>query len=100
MKIFSEAASHESAHIEISKPWERDVPLLLASEQIDSLQILSEHLLPESGDQLTTAIRNPDKLRFKGKKALGRLSEYLYWQMLEAGFRIPPTAAAVLTEKV
>ncbi len=94
MKVFSEAASREAAHIEISKPWERDVPLLLASEQIDSLQILSEHLLPDSGDQLTTAIRNPDKLRFKGKKALGRLSEYLYWQMLEAGFRIPPTAGS------
>ncbi len=94
IQSFVEASAHDEAHLEIAKPWERDVPLLLATGQIDSVQLLSEHLLPESSDQITNAIRNPDKIRFKGKKALGRLSEYLYWQMLEAGLRLPPTAGS------
>jgi hypothetical protein len=94
IESFIEASARDAVHIEVTKPWERDVPLLLATDQIDSVQLLSEHLLPDSGDPITNAIRNPDKLRFKGKKALGRLGEYLYWQMLEAGLRLPPTAGS------
>jgi hypothetical protein len=80
------------AHVEICRPWERDVPLLLATERIDSVQMLSEHLLPDTGLALSAAVRNPDKLRFKGKHAVGRIGEFVYWQMLEAGLHLPPTA--------
>lgn len=84
--------SKASAFIELTKPWDRDVPLLLATERIDSVQILSRHLQPESADSISPAVRNPDALRFKGKKGLGRLGEFIYWKMLDAGLRLPPTA--------
>ncbi len=84
--------SRDSCFIELTRPWERDVPVLLATEKIDSIQLLSTHLLPDTALPLTASVRNPDSLRFKGKKGLARLSEHLYWQMLEAGFRLPPTA--------
>ena len=86
-------------HVEITRPWERQVPMVLATNKIDSVQLLSEHLKPDSALALSASIRNPDTLRFKGKKGLGRLVEYIYWQMLEAGFRIPLTAGSGFTAK-
>lgn len=93
-------AHDEQAHIEIARPWDRDVPLLLTTGMIDSVQVLSEHLLPDEGRTLTSNIRNPDPVRFKGKKALGRLAEFVYWQMLEAGLHLPPTAGSGFDGKI
>ena len=90
----AEAAKEEAAHVELTKPWDRDVPLLLATQQLDSIQLLSGYLLPDSSLPIPPAAFQPDPLRFRGKKGLGRLAEFLYWQMLEAGFRLPPTAGS------
>jgi hypothetical protein len=81
-------------HVELTRPWELHVPVMLATENIDSIQLLSEHLKPLKALPLSATIRNPDGLRFKGKKGLGRLAEHIYWQMLEAGLRIPLTAGS------
>ncbi|MCY2973553.1 MAG: hypothetical protein NTW52_02680 [Planctomycetota bacterium] len=81
-------------HIELTRPWELHVPLLLATDNVDSIQLLSHHLKPLKALPLSPSIRNPDGLRFKGKKGLGRLSEHIYWQMLESGLRIPLTAGS------
>jgi hypothetical protein len=94
ISLLQRASKSDTTQVEISKPWERDVPILLATERIDSVQLLSKHLLPESADEIPADAYNPDKLRFKGRTGLGRLSEYLYWQMLEAGFRLSPTAGS------
>jgi hypothetical protein len=93
-ELLEKIDSITSSFTELTRPWERDVPLLLASEKINAVQLLSAHLLPDTASPLTSSIRNPDSLRFKGKKGLGRLCEYLYWQMLEAGFRLTPTAGS------
>jgi hypothetical protein len=91
----NEVSIGESAiHVELTRPWELHVPLILATNNIDSIQLLSEHLKPLKALPLSATIRNPDGLRFKGKKGLGRLSEYIYWQMLEAGLRLPLTAGS------
>jgi hypothetical protein len=90
-----EVSTKDSAiHIELTRPWELHVPLILATGKVDSIQLLSDHLKPLKALPLSPSIRNPDGLRFKGKKGLGRLSEYIYWQILEAGLRIPLTAGS------
>ncbi len=92
--VLASIDSPTSSFVELTRPWERDVPLLLATEKINAIQLLSAHLSPDIGLPITSNVRNPDSLRFKGKKGLGRLCEYIYWQMLEAGFRLPPTAGS------
>jgi len=92
--LFEQIQEKESSFIEVTKPWDRDLPLLLATGRVDAIQLLSNHLRPDSCDPISIKVRNPDPLRFKGKKALARLSEHLYWKILDAGLRLPPTAGS------
>lgn len=106
---------------ELVRPWSRDLPLLLASDSIRSVQILSscnrpggddrivlvketvkrtlgKALLANGKDKTTSEIFAPfeqdETVRFKDARGLGKLSEAIYWQMLEAGLRITPTAGS------
>lgn len=82
-------------HAEIGRLWERDVPIWLASGHIDSIQLLGSHLTYD-GQRQTPVVPfvDPDPGRFRGPHAGGRLVEYLYWQVLECGLRIAPTAGS------
>ncbi|MEZ6074697.1 MAG: hypothetical protein R3C56_03195 [Pirellulaceae bacterium] len=82
-------------HAEIGRLWERDVPIWLASGHIDSIQLLGSHLTYDGQRQTPVEpLVDPDPGRFRGPHAGGRLVEYLYWQVLECGLRIAPTAGS------
>jgi hypothetical protein len=81
-------------HIEIQRLWARDLPIWLASGKIDSAQLLSDHLSPDTkGASQVKPLVMPEG-KYQGGTAAGRLVEQIYWTMLEAGFRIPPTAGS------
>lgn len=81
-------------HAEIQKLWARDVPIWLASGRIDSIQLLSTHLTYDgSQGERVEALEAPDGF-FKGQRGTGRLVEKLYWQTLDAGLHIPPSAGS------
>jgi len=108
--------------IELLNPWQRDTPFLLATDQVRAVQILSEGNRPGSDVQIAFPKSNVgkflegkvpilrdkersflslfapipanDEIRFNNARGLGSLSEFLHWQMLEAGFRIAPTAGS------
>lgn len=94
--LTSSAVENElPVHAEIQKLWARDVPIWLASERVDSIQILSTHLTPDGqGATKFSPIVDPDPGRFRGERGPGRLVEYIYWNVLEAGLRIPPSAGS------
>jgi hypothetical protein len=107
---------------ELVQPWTRDVPLLLATNGIGAVQILSSYnrlladdrliVSPSDGSQrmhgtiqlmrgkekipseLFAPIPESEELRLKGGQGVGKLSEYIYWKMLDAGLRIAPTAGS------
>lgn len=90
-----DGSGHNSVHNEVQRLWARDVPVWLASGKIDSIQILSNHLAPEGiPASAFKPFLDPDPGRFSGGRGPGRLVEYLYWQVLEAGLRIPPSAGS------
>lgn len=94
-KLLELAKRQPQTHAEIQRLWARDVPLWLASGQIDSIQILSDHLTYD-GDRaakVETLAEVDDRL-FRGPRGPGRMVEKLYWQVLEAGLRIPPSAGS------
>ncbi len=89
------AVNQLPVHAEIQCLWARDVPIWLASNRIDSVQLLGSHLTIDG--QRTARVEpliEPEPGRFRGPRRDGRLVEYLYWQILESGFRLPPTAGS------
>lgn len=82
-------------HAEIAKLWARDTPVWLASGLIDSIQVLGEHATYDgSGAARFKPMVDPDPGRFIGPRGPARLIEYIYWQTLEAGLKIPPSAGS------
>lgn len=107
---------------ELKDPWARDVPILLATKGIRAVQILSASHRPQSDEPLVlrpatektgvfgtmqrsmgkersqlsvfAPFTQEDRIRFKGPKAAGELTEQVYWRMLEAGLRLTPTASS------
>ncbi|MEQ1828688.1 MAG: hypothetical protein ABL921_22185, partial [Pirellula sp.] len=114
------AKSKANATVELMRPWQRDVPVLLATKSIQSIQVLSSYNRKSGDDRVLVSqdrqgillrgkvsmvlgkersqsevfapIEADDELKYKDARGVGRLSEYLYWQMLEAGLRLTPTA--------
>ena len=94
-RLMQMAKQQPDTHIEIQKMWARDVPLWLATGKVDSIQLLSNHLTWDGkGGVQASEMYNPDPPRFRGARGPGRLVEYLYWQVLEAGLRIAPSAGS------
>lgn len=121
LKLLYEIKKDKSIVAELIRPWTRDVPLLLASDSIRSVQILSSSNRPKGDDRLTVdkdktggilgrvqlnngkskiassvfaSLDSDDEIRFKDARGIGKLSEFIFWQMLEAGFRVTPTAGS------
>jgi hypothetical protein len=67
----------------------------LASGRVDSIAVLSEHVtLDGRSDIKLSEMFHPEPNLFKGGRGPGRLVENLYWQVLETGLRIPPSAGS------
>lgn len=94
-RVLVMAKQQATTHAEIARLWERDTPVWLASGRIDSIQVLSEHVTHDG----RTDIKLSDMYHFEpglyeGARGPGRLVENLYWQVLETGLRIPPSAGS------
>jgi hypothetical protein len=99
----------------------RDVPILLAFPNVRWARVLNQSNRPRSDDLLvfpkgdastefarlmTTLGKDrigipilapfdpKDRVRYKGPRGAGMVAEQVYWQMLEAGLRMTPTAAS------
>ena len=121
LKILFEAKGQDDILAELVRPWSRDVPLMLSSDAIRSVQLLSSYNRPNGDDRLAIAkesakgnlgqvqltqgkvkalsdifapIDPDEQIRFKDARGVGKLSEYIFWQMLEAGLRLTPTAGS------
>jgi hypothetical protein len=81
-------------HCEISRPWASELPIWLASQRVDSFQLLGEHLTFDGQRGLPVQLPVPFERSFSTDRAAGMMVEQLYWQILEAGLRIPPTAGS------
>lgn len=105
------SASHGSGRLVILNSMAWDLPIWVASQQIDGIVVLGEFLRlppptlistlsPRSSTSLPRSTtdwpnsRKPDQLEMIGPQALGKWSVYIYQQLLEAGIQLPPLATS------
>ena len=120
-QLLDEAKDQTNTIAELVRPWSRDVPILLATDSIRAIQLLSSSNRPSGDDRITMGkeptknilskvlltigkgktpsevfapIEQDEYVRYKDARGVGKLSEAIYWQMLEAGFKITPTAGS------
>ena len=120
-QLLDEAKDQTNTIAELVRPWSRDVPFLLATDSIRAIHLLSSSNRPGGDDRITIGkepnknilgkvlltngkektpseifapIEQDETVRFKDARGVGKLSEAIYWQMLEAGFKITPTAGS------
>ncbi|MBU6172851.1 MAG: hypothetical protein KGQ60_03560 [Planctomycetes bacterium] len=122
MNLLRSTIGREGVVPELMTSWARDVPLLLSSKGVRSVQVLNHTNRPLADDVLTISPRSEntgifgrvhshlgkdtivhalfapldfeDRLRYKGGRGVGLISEQLFWTMLESGLRLTPTAGS------
>ena len=93
MKYLLEAKA-KGAWVDIEKPFWWDVPVWLASGRVDSIGICNNHMQRDKVYPGEAWGKPRDKSDFTGTHGNGRWSQHIYYQMLNAGLRIPPSAGS------
>ncbi len=78
----------------IENPFAWELPVWLASDRIDGIFVLGDWLHLEKKILTPKDGRGPQGARTEHPTELGRWAEKIYWNLLEAGFRIPPLAGS------
>lgn len=94
-----ELGQQDTAWLDAARPDAWDLPLWLAHDAIDSIQVLHSGL-PRAENQ-SSAHSSPSHLRtrpvpshLRGPSAAALWSQEIYFHVLNCGFRLPPTAGS------
>ena len=94
MKFLLEIHQHAGVHVDIEKPFWWDVPVWIASGMVDSIGINNNHMQRGKMNNTEAWGKPRDKQLFNGKVANGKWSQHIYYQILNTGHRIPPSAGS------
>lgn len=92
-ELFAQALSEANAHIDVARPYSWDLPVWVATGKVQSFEVFGDHILRE-GTQPDPPGKPRDTVRFGGSQGMGRWSLDVYYQLLNCGLRIPPTAGS------
>ncbi len=94
MRFLEEARSQPQAWIDLEKPFWWDAPVALALGLVDSMGIANNHM-HRSGMLDNEAWGKPrDTTVFPSPWGCGLWSQHIYYQALNCGLRIPPSAGS------
>jgi hypothetical protein len=94
VKLLSEARKKGDAWIDASKPFWWDLPMLVAAGQIDSIELAHSHLARNGVTADEAGGRPRDRRRYPGYTGNAEWSQQIYFQLLDCGLRIPPSAGS------
>lgn len=83
-----------NVHVDIEKPFGWDLPVWIASGMVDSIGLCNQHMQREGMLTDEAGGRPRDRLSFPNPHGNGRWSEFIYYQLLESGIRLPPSAGS------
>lgn len=92
--FLEQARQQAGAHADIEKPFWWDMPTWVATGKVDSIGLANNH---EQRDGMldNEAWGKPrDKALFPSPQGNGRWSQHIYYELLNCGLRIPPSAGS------
>jgi hypothetical protein len=94
MRFLREARQQPGAWVDLEKPFWYDTPVWLASGMVDSIGIAHNHM-QRDGVMATEAWgRARDKRRLPDPQGNGFWTQEIYYQALNCGLRLPPSAGS------
>jgi hypothetical protein len=94
MKFLLEARAQAGAHVDVEKPFWWDVPVWLASGKVDSIGLANNHMCRSRMYENEAWGRPRDEKRLPPPRGNGWWTQEIYYQSLEAGLRVPPSAGS------
>jgi hypothetical protein len=88
------AASEAGARVVALTPFDWDLPLWVAANRLDAVQIINRYSLANASLGNEGIGRPRDETFFPGKLGNGRYSESVYHHLLNCGLRLPPAAGS------
>jgi len=97
-RFLREAKRHSGAGgpvwVDIEKPFWWDVPIWLSTQSVDSVGICHNHMQKAGVLDNEAWGRARDRKRYPPPAGNGLWTQYIYYQILNAGFRLPPSAGS------
>lgn len=90
----TEGHKKEKLWVDMSRPFWWDLPMLVACGQVDSIEVANGHMGRESVVSTEKPGRTRDQMRYPDPWGNAQWSMFIYYQLLEAGVRIPPSAGS------
>jgi hypothetical protein len=94
MLYLREARTHAGVHVDVEKPFWWDVPVWLASGQIDTLGIANNHMCRSTLHPNEAWGKPRDRERLPVPRGNGYWSQEIYYHALNCGLRVPPSAGS------
>ena len=94
MRFVAEARQHPGAWIDIEKPFWWDVPIWLASGMVDSIGLANNHMCRSTMLDNEAWGKPRPQSSYPSPNGNGLWSQDIYYHILNAGLRIPPTAGS------
>ena len=93
-EFLEQARKQPNVHIDIEKPFWWDVPVWVATGKVDSIGLANNHM-QRSGMLAGEAWGKPrDVGRFPSPRGNGQWTQHIYYELLNCGLRIPPSAGS------
>ncbi|MGE3805419.1 MAG: CehA/McbA family metallohydrolase, partial [Gemmataceae bacterium] len=89
-----QARKHKGVWVDIEKPFWWDVPAWLASGQADSIGLANNHMCRSQMYESEAWGRPRDTERLPAPRGNGYWSQEVYYHILNAGLRLPPSAGS------
>ena len=98
VKFLLDARGKGSLWVDVSRPFWWDLPMLVANDQVDSIEVAHGQMCRETVLSSEKNGRPRDRVRYPDPWGNAQWSMHIYFQLLECGLRIPPGAGSASGE--
>jgi hypothetical protein len=93
-KLLADQRKRGAIWVDVTRPFWWDLPMLVAAGQVDSIEVAHGQMCRDTVILGEKGGRPRDRVRFPDPLGNAQWSQHIYFQLLECGLRIPPSAGS------